>query len=152
MGWSPSKCIQAFSKLRISISYQLVSLLWFERLRSFRFRAVSQGGSSKISLGPAIPYHSTPCVWPTLGQPNGRQWIGHPQADYGGMATPPSIWKRPSSKLCERDFLRFTNPWNIDYIIYIIYYIYYIYFSTICTKLKILIHFFFFIRAKFIRT
>jgi hypothetical protein len=42
------------------------------------FHGVSRG-SSKVSLGPAIPYYSMPCGWPTPCQANGYQGVSHPQ-------------------------------------------------------------------------
>jgi hypothetical protein len=38
-------------------------------------------GSSKVSLGPAIPYHSIPCGQPTPSWPNGRLGVGHLQEE-----------------------------------------------------------------------
>jgi hypothetical protein len=35
------------------------------------------GGSSKVSLEPALPYYSTPCSQLTLGRPNGCPGLGY---------------------------------------------------------------------------
>jgi hypothetical protein len=44
-------------------------------------------GLPKVLLGPAIPYHSMPCRWPSLKRPF-QKWPPAGQAAYGRLTTP----------------------------------------------------------------